>query len=185
MINNLKTIIQDLKNKLMAIVGEFLQNGVKLDQARKLANTLNASDKEIIIKRIDFLKQRQEILFNESQIYTKKMDEIQSELEKYKSLTSLTNLGWRSLEVIKNLIGKAKFIIKGGNRLINQMDCQNRDVNNLIDSISKGTKTGFKFQLPKLSDITTPIATTAKYVGIGLGAVALIYVLQFIPKPRH
>jgi phage-related minor tail protein len=122
---------------------------------------------------VEFLKARQENLLERSKKFTDEADSLQKELEKYKGI-DIKVLGWRVIEVIKNLINKGLTLAKEGEKLFAEINTQNKDVQNLQNYIAKSTKEGFKFSLPKLEEVTKPVSeilkpiSTIVLVGAGL-----------------
>jgi hypothetical protein len=164
--------LMSIKNKVLAIIGEFLKNGEKLEFVKSTIEPLKIEDKPKIIVRIKFLQARQEDLLKRSKMFTDELDKIQMELEKWKGV-DIKLLGFRSVEVIKDLINRGLNLIKIGEALFNEINTQNKDVDNLLKYIDKSTKLGFKLELPKLEQITTPIASILKPISlillVGLG----------------
>lgn len=172
--NKAISYIDDIKNKILSVIGDFLKNGDKLSQMRSFVSNHNIPDKERLIQRIDFLSQRQDSLLKESNDLTNKMDALKYKLLKYKDV-DLTLLGFRSVEVIGGLIKETLSLVGQGKDLLEKIYIQNKDVYNLEQYISKSTREGFKFELPKLEDITKPISDTAKYIGIAVGGLAVLF----------
>jgi hypothetical protein len=173
----IRELITSLKNKIMAMIGEFLKNGEKLDFMEKTIKKLDIPEKDEILKRITFLKERQNNLLDRATKFSDMEKELEQKLLQFKGV-DWSVMGWRSIEIAKDLINKGLTLAKEGEKLIAEINTQNKDVYNLEQYLAKSTKEGFKFKLPKLEEITKPITSVLTPLAYVIGGIAVIYLIS-------
>jgi len=173
----IREILYNLKNKIMAMIGEFLKNGEKLNFMEKTIKKLEIPEKDEILKRITFLKERQNNLLDRTTKFTDMERDLEQKLAKFKGV-DWSMMGWRSIEIAKDLLNKGFTLAKEGEQLIAEINTQNKDVYNLEQYLAKSTKEGFKFKIPKLEEITKPITSVLNPLAYIVGGIALIYLVN-------
>jgi len=173
----IREILSKLKDKVMAMIGEFLKNGEKLNFMENTIKKLDIPEKDEILKRITFLKERQNNLLDRATKFSDMERDLEQKLAKFKGVDWST-MGWRSIEFAKDLLNKGYTLAKEGEQLIAEINTQNKDVENLEQYLAKSTKEGFKFKIPKLEEITKPITGVLTPIAFIVGGIAIIYLVN-------